>query len=98
MPKNREGWLNTRVVIFILFLFALVVRLIALHQNYVIPQDGAMYIKMAQLYSAGEYHHELFRTYASHSFFPLFILSFYKVFGDWVLAGQLVSTLCGALC
>jgi len=71
--------------------------LIALHQNYVIAQDGAMYIKMAQLYAAGEYHHELFRTHAYYSFFPLFILLFYKVIGDWVLAGQLVSALCGAL-
>jgi 4-amino-4-deoxy-L-arabinose transferase-like glycosyltransferase len=97
MPKNREGWLNTRVVIFILFSFALVVRLIALHQNYVIANDGVMYIKMAQLYSAGEYHHELFRSHAYYSFFPLLILPCYKVFGDWVLAGQLVSTLCGAL-
>src|SRR4030043_1963302 len=97
MPKNREGWLNTRVVIFILFSFALVVRLIALHQNYVIANDGLFYIKMAPLSSAGEYLHELFRSHAYYSFFPLLILLFYKVFGDWVLAGQLVSTLCGAL-
>jgi 4-amino-4-deoxy-L-arabinose transferase-like glycosyltransferase len=97
MTKSREGRLNTRVVIFILFLAALVIRLIALKQNYVIAQDGTMYIKMAQLYSVGEYHHELFRNYAYYSFFPILLLPFHKIFGDWILAGQWVSTLSGAL-
>ncbi len=94
---DKKGFFDQRFIIFILFLVALGVRLFALKQNYVIANDGILYIKMAQLYSAGEYHHELFRNYAYYSFFPLLILPFYKVFGDWGLAGQLVSTLCGAL-
>jgi len=92
-----EGLLNKRAIIFILFLAALGVRLIALKQNYVISPDGTLYIKMAQLYSAGEYHHEIFRDYPYYAFFPILILPFHKVFGDWVLAGQWVSALCGAL-
>jgi asparagine N-glycosylation enzyme membrane subunit Stt3 len=52
---------------------------------------------MAQLYSAGEYHHEIFKEYPYYAVFPLFILAFHKVFGDWILAGQWVSALCGAL-
>ncbi|MFX0195648.1 MAG: ArnT family glycosyltransferase [Candidatus Hodarchaeota archaeon] len=94
---KRANTLNKRVIILIIFLVALGVRLIALKQNYVIAQDGTLYIKMAQLYSAGEYHHEIFREYPYYAVFPLFILASHKLFGDWVLAGQWVSALCGAL-
>lgn len=92
-----ENLLHKKAIFFILFLVALGVRLIALKQNYVIAQDGTLYIKMAQLYSAGEYHHEIFKEYPYYAVFPLFILAFHKIFGDWILAGQWVSALCGAL-
>jgi len=94
---KTEILLNRRTIIFILFLAALGVRLIALKQNYVIANDSILYIKMAQLYSTGQYHHELFRNYPYYAFFPFLILPFQKVFGNWVLAGQWLSTLCGAL-
>ena len=94
---KREGLLNKTAIVLILFLVALGVRLIALQQNYVIAQDGVLYIKMAQLYSAGQYHHEIFREYPYYAVFPLFILASHKLFGDWILAGQWVSALCGAL-
>jgi len=97
MPLKTENLLHKSAIFFILFLVALGVRLIALKQNYVIAQDGTFYITMAKLYFAGQYHHEIFRDYAYYGFFPLFIVPLYKVFGDWVLAGQLVATLCGAL-
>ncbi|MFQ6032955.1 MAG: ArnT family glycosyltransferase [Candidatus Zixiibacteriota bacterium] len=71
--------------------------MIALKQNYVIAHDGIFYVKMAKLYSAGQYHHQIFRDYPYYAFFPLLILPFHKVFGDWVLAGQWISVLCGAL-
>jgi len=92
-----EGLLNKRSVIFILSLVALGVRLVAMKQHYVIAKDGTFYITMAKLYYAGQYHHEIFRDYAYYAFFPLFIVPLYKVFGDWILAGQLVSIICGAL-
>jgi hypothetical protein len=93
----KEGLLNKRVaIIFIIFLAALGVRLIALKQNYVIAQDGVFYIKMAKLISAADYDHEFLGQYQHYAFFPLLILLFHKVVADWILAGQLVGILCGA--
>ena len=92
-----EDLLHRRFIVLVIFLTALGVRFIALKQNYVIAQDGIFYIKMAQLYSGGEFHHEIFRDYPYYAFFPLLIVPFYKLFGDWVLAGQWISVLCGAL-
>ena len=84
-------------MIFIILMIALGVRLIALTQNYVVANDGVLYIKMAQLFSTGEYHNELLRNYSYYAFFPVFILLFNKILGDWVLAGQLISVLFGTL-
>lgn len=97
VPLRRENGMNRKAIILILFLVALGVRLIALKQNYVVAPDGILYIKMAQLYLTGQYHHEIFGNYPYYAFFPLLILPFYKVVGNWVLAGQWVSVLCGAL-
>ena len=89
--------LNKKIIIFILFLIALGVRLIALKQNYIIAPDAILYIKMAKLFFAGQFHSEIIRNYSYYAFYPFLIVPFYKVFGDWVYAGQWVSTLCGAL-
>lgn len=88
---------SNRTIIIVLLLTALVVRLIALKQNYLIVNDGTLYIKLAKLYWAGGNLDEILKTYPYHAFFSLLIFSLHKIIGDWILAGNLVSILCGTL-
>jgi len=78
-----------------LFGGALVVRWVAIFQNPLIANDAILYIKLAKLFSSGDYV-VTSRLYP-YSLFPLLIASLHKIWGDWVLAGQWVSALCGAL-
>lgn len=64
-------------------------------RNEVIARDAILYIKSAKLYSVGNYV-EGFNLFP-RSIFPLFIVFAQKIFGDWVRAGQWVSTFFGAL-
>lgn len=96
-PLNREILFNQKILIIFVFLLALILRLVALKQNYVIAHDGTLYIKMAKLFAAGQYQHELFSARTYYAFFPLLIFAFYKVLGDWILAGQLISVCFGSL-
>jgi hypothetical protein len=83
------------IVLTSLFFGALVVRCIAIFQTPVIAYDSILYIKAAKLYSIGAYHDAF--LLCSFSIFPLLIAIPYKIVGDWVMTGQLVSTMCGAL-
>jgi hypothetical protein len=82
-------------IVVALFGGALVVRWVAILQNPVLANDAVFYIKLARLYSSGDYV-AAFKLYP-YSLFPLLIASFHEIWGDWVLAGQWVSALCGAL-
>jgi hypothetical protein len=82
-------------VVFVLFGAALGVRWIASIQTQVIANDAIVYIKAAKLYSAGAYA-EGFNAFP-RSTFPLFIAFAQRLVGDWVRAGQWVSTFFGAL-
>jgi len=73
----------------------LLVRGLAIFQAPVIANDVILYIKAAKLYASGSYSDAL--RVCPFSLFPLLLPPFYKIFGDWVLAGQWVSSLCGAL-
>lgn len=90
--RNRD-----LTLLLILFGIALGVRLVAVRQNYLIAEDGILYIDMARALAAGQYDPELFGRYAYYAFFPLLIVPFHKLLGEWVLAGQMISTICGAL-
>lgn len=83
------------LVLTALFLGALVVRSIAILQTPVIAIDAIRYIEAAKLFFTGAYHDAL--RHCPFSLFPLLISLFYKIYGDWVMAGQWLSTLCGAL-
>lgn len=82
-------------VVLVLFGAALGVRWIALIQTQVIANDAIVYIKAAKLYSVGAYA-EGFNAFP-RSTFPLFIAFAQRLVGDWVKAGQWVSTFFGAL-
>ena len=83
------------IILIILFLGALVVRCIAILQTPVIANDSVLYIKTAKLYFNGAYRDAL--MLCPFSIFPLLIAIPYKIVGDWVIAGQLIPTFCGAL-
>jgi hypothetical protein len=83
------------LTVLILLGAALVVRWIAALQNDVIANDAMLYIKSAKLYAMGAYE-EGFKVFP-RSTFPLFIAFAQRFTGDWVWAGQWVSTFFGAL-
>jgi 4-amino-4-deoxy-L-arabinose transferase-like glycosyltransferase len=74
---------------------ALGIRWIAILQNEVIANDAILYIKSAKLYSVGAYE-EGFKVFP-RSTFPLLIAFAQRFIGDWVSAGQWVSTFFGTL-
>lgn len=94
LSVTAQKW-GLPIVLMALFVAALFVRWIAILQTPVIANDPTLYIKVAKLYSQGAYHEAFARC--PFSLFPLLIFLFYKICGDWVLAGQWASTLCGAL-
>ena len=83
------------ITLTILFLGALVIRFIAILQTHIIAHDSILYLKTAQLYYAGNFHDALLMC--QFSVLPLFLSYVYRIVGDWVTAGQLFSTFCGAL-
>ncbi len=83
------------ILLMTLFFGGLLVRCVAVFQTPVIANDVILYIKAAKLYAAGSYYDAL--RVCPFSLFPLLITPFYKIFGDWVMTGQWVSSLCGAL-
>jgi hypothetical protein len=83
------------IILAALFLGALAVRWIAILQTPVIANDAILYINTAKLYFNGAYHDAL--LVCPFSILPLLVSYSYKIVGDWVMAGQLVSSFCGAL-
>ena len=92
LTLKREKILFT---ILVLLGAALGVRWIAMLQNEVIANDAILYIKSAKLYSVGAFW-EGFQAFP-RSTFPLLIAFAQRFTGDWVWAGQWVSTFFGAL-
>ena len=83
------------IIVTTLFLGALVVRYIAILQTPIIANDSILYLKAAKLYYTGNYHDAF--LVCPFSILPLFLSFGYRIIGDWVMAGQLISTFCGAL-
>ena len=95
--REGSGLKKDRVLLIALVLFgtALGVRWVAMLENQVIARDAILYIKAAKLYAVGDYAGG-FNAFP-RSIFPLFIVFAQRIFGDWVRAGQWVSTFFGAL-
>ena len=83
------------IIVTILFLGALVVRCIAILQTPIIAHDSILYIKAAKLYYMGNYHDAFLMC--RFSILPILLSFVYRIVGDWMMAGQLISTFCGAL-
>src|SRR4030043_1177847 len=77
-----------------LVILALIPRIIVFLQPQIITLDGTLYIKMAKLFSEGQYG----GTPGSYfSLYPFLIFLVQKVIGDWELSGQLISIVLGTL-
>ena len=78
---------------FLAVLVAALVRLYLLWQYYCINSDGLHYIDTAKDYWAGDFGAGLASVYPPG--YPLIIAWFYSLIGDWELAGQIPSIICG---
>lgn len=74
---------------------ALAVRFYLLFHTYILSKDGIIYIDMARKFALGDSQSAL--SYDFHPLYPLFIAFSQKIFGDWVLSSQIVSSFLGAL-
>ncbi|HBE43958.1 MAG TPA: hypothetical protein DDW17_00550 [Deltaproteobacteria bacterium] len=86
---------NSRILLFIIIIFAFLARLYPVLAPNVITPDGVLYIETAKMILSGE-----FKRIVNVSFFnlyPFMILLFQKVFSDWELAGRMVSVVFGTL-
>jgi len=98
--KERKGnlWavgsMPLSIKLFLLVIIALIPRIIVFLQPQIITLDGTLYIKMAKLFSEGNYG----GTPGSYfSLYPFLIFLVQKVIGDWELSGQLISITLGTL-
>lgn len=74
---------------------ALAVRLYLLGQYYCISSDGIHYIEAARHFYSGEIAAGLSSFYPPG--YPVLIASVYPLVGNWELAGQILSAVCGVL-
>jgi len=78
----------------LLVLIALIPRFIVFLQPQIITNDGTLYIKMAKLFSEGNYS-GIPGSY--FSLYPFLIFLVQRLVGDWELSGQLISIVLGTL-
>jgi hypothetical protein len=82
------------VTLFLLVTIALIPRIIVFLQPQLITIDGTLYVKMAKLFSEGQYG----GTPGSYfSLYPFLIFLVQKLVGDWELSGRLISMTLGTL-
>jgi 4-amino-4-deoxy-L-arabinose transferase-like glycosyltransferase len=80
--------------LFLLVIIAFIPRIIVFLQPHIITIDGTLYIKMAKLFSEGQYG-GIPGSY--FSLYPFMIFLLQKFIGDWELSGQLISIALGTL-
>jgi hypothetical protein len=78
----------------LLIIIALIPRIIVFLQPQIITNDGTLYIKMARLFSEGNYGGTP-GSYFSLYTFLIFLVQ--KFVGDWELSGQLISMVLGTI-
>jgi len=84
---------NKKLVV--IFVCAVVVRLIQVFLVYTISGDGPIYIEIAKNFYQGDFRGGLAFEYPPA--YPLFISAAYSVTRDWLIAGRLVSFIFGIL-
>ena len=84
----------TERYVYVVFLLGLAVRLIALHNTYVVNQDGTLYISQAQALYYG-HKESLFCGYNFLASYPVMIAGVYWILRDWIWAARFVSLFFG---
>ncbi len=79
----------------LLFIGALLLRIIKVYQDTVIVHDGIIYIKMAKIVASGDL--EKISEYSFFNLYPVLIALAQPIFWDWELSGRMVSAILGAL-
>lgn len=79
----------------LLFIGALLLRMIKVYQDAVIVHDGILYIKMAKIVASGDLGG--ISEYSFFNLYPVLIALAQPIFGDWELSGRMVSAFLGAL-
>ena len=88
------GPMPLSIKLFLLVIIALIPRIIVFLDPQIITLDGMLYIKMAKLFSEGQYG----GTPGSYfSLYPFLIFLVQKLVGDWELSGGLISLILGTL-
>lgn len=80
---------------FLLFIGALLLRIIKAYQDAVITHDGIIYIKMAKIVASGDLGR--ISDYSFFNLYPVLIALAQPIFGDWEWSGRMVSVFLGAL-
>ncbi|MBI4835318.1 MAG: glycosyltransferase family 39 protein [Planctomycetes bacterium] len=86
---------QTKLILFILFGLALIVRLAIALNTYVISSDGPLYIEAASYYYNGQFKEAISHPY--HPVYPFLMSLAYRLIGNWEWAGMLVSILLSSL-
>jgi 4-amino-4-deoxy-L-arabinose transferase-like glycosyltransferase len=92
-PKIRTAPRHTNELLFLALFVTAAVRLYLLWQYYCISSDGLGYINAAKDFYAGNIKGGLSSVYPPA--YPVLIAALFPSIGDWELAGQILSVLCG---
>lgn len=89
-PSERA----TTVALLVVLLAGFMLRLYSFHHTLVINADGTLYIQQAKALYFCRYD-LVTACYKDITILPFFILGAYKLLGDWVAAGEIVSLFFG---
>ena len=76
------------------FAVGVLLRFFSCYNSYLFNPDGMLYIQEAKAFYY-EGFGALTDCYPNYNILPVFIIAFYKIFGDWVLAAKAVSMVFG---
>lgn len=84
-----------RWILVALVLLATLIRLNLWRQNPLMDPDGVIAVRAARYFEAGHFNEAL--STPIEPGYPLLLLLFHWIFGDWVLAGRLLSLFAGLI-
>lgn len=83
--------------LWVIILLGFFIRLYAFMHNYVINNDSASYIYQAKAISNHMWDAARSCNYSFISMYVFFIMPFYKIFNDWIIAARAVSIFFGTI-
>jgi len=93
--KFQDKLRSDRIIILLLFVSAVILRLVALDRIYLIARDGIEYVSLARLYMSGSFLEGLSHPY--HPLYPFLMALGGIITGNIELSGKLISLGLGSL-